>query len=53
MGPPIFASAPTADGRWFAVRVRPSGQIRDVIPGLFDTKAQCDSNAKREVGLSN
>jgi hypothetical protein len=53
MGPPIYASAPTADGRWYAVRLHPNGRISGVIPGLFDSKAAADSNAKREVGLAN
>lgn len=52
MGSPMYASAPTADGRWFAVRVRPNGQIGGVIPGLFGTKAASDENAKRIIGSS-
>jgi hypothetical protein len=51
MGTPMYASAPTADGRWYAVRIRPNGQIGGVIPGLFDSKTAADANAKCEVGL--
>ena len=51
MGPPMmFASAPTSDGQWYAVRVRPNGRIVDQIPGLFESKATSDINAKRYVG---
>lgn len=50
MGPPMYASAPTADGRWYALRVRPNGQIAGVIPGYFDSKSASDSNAQRQVG---
>jgi hypothetical protein len=53
MAQSMFASAPTADGRWYAVRIRPKGLIMGVIPGLFGTKADSDSNAKREVGFSD
>ena len=50
MGPPMYASAPTGDGRWYAVRVRPNGRIGGIIPGLFESKSASDANAKREVG---
>jgi len=52
MGTPMFASAPTSEGRWFAVRVRANGMIGGVIPGLFESKAAADENAKRDVGRS-
>ena len=42
---------PTADGRWYAVRLNPDGLIRGVIPGLFDSKAAAEQNAKRDVGV--
>lgn len=51
MGPPMHASAPTVDGKWYAVLVCPDGQINRVVPGLFDTKEASDSNAKWYVGL--
>jgi len=49
----MYASAPTADRRWYAVRVCPvTGQIGGVIPGVFDSKVASDVNAKRELGLN-
>lgn len=53
MGTPMFASAPTADGRWFAIRIHPNGTIAGVIPGLFDSKSGADAHAKRDVGYSD
>jgi hypothetical protein len=53
MGPPLYASVPTADGKWYAVRIRPNGWIGGIIPGRFDSKAASDQNAQREVGFSS
>jgi len=50
--PMMFASAPTSDGHWFAVRVHASGTIADTIPGLFETKVACEQNAKRFVSTA-
>jgi len=49
MGTPMFASAPTADGQWYAVRVTSQGVIRGIIPGLFGSKAESDDSARRYV----
>jgi len=46
----MFASAPTSDGQWYAVRLRPDGRIVDQIPGLFENKAAADGNARHFVG---
>ena len=51
MGTPVmFASAPTPDGQWYAMRVRANGSISGVIPGLFESKTASDANAKRDLG---
>lgn len=50
MGKPMYASAPTADGWWYAVRVYSNGAFAGVVPGLFDSKAAADANAERDVG---
>ncbi|MEA3000704.1 MAG: hypothetical protein QOK17_2537 [Sphingomonadales bacterium] len=50
MGMPLYASAPTADGRWFGLHIHPSGWILQIIPGLFSSKAESDANAKRQLG---
>lgn len=52
MGTPMFASAPTSDGQWYAMVVRMNGTISGVIPGIFATKAAADDNARRYVGPS-
>ena len=51
MGNTMFASVPTADGRWLSVRVRASGHSAGLISGSFETKAQTDANARRDMGL--
>ena len=51
MGTPMYASAPTADGRWYAVRVSPGGLICGVIPGLFGSKPAAEENARRQIGV--
>jgi hypothetical protein len=53
MAPPMYASAPTADDRWYGVRVLPNGIIIGVIPGFFDSKKESDDNAQRDVGPSD
>lgn len=50
MGTPMFASAPTSEGQWYAVRVRANGMICGTVPGFFETKSESDDNAKRQVG---
>jgi len=50
MGSPLFASAPTCDGQWYAVLVTLSGTILRVIPGVFASKADADENARRYIG---
>lgn len=50
MGSPMFASAPTCDGQWYSVLVTLSGAIKDVIPGVFASKAEADRNARRHIG---
>ena len=52
MGMPMYASTPTADGRWYAVLIRPNGWVNGVVPGQFGSKEAADANAKRELGLS-
>jgi hypothetical protein len=51
MGSPMFASAPTCDGQWYAMIVNLTGKITRVIPGVFASKAEADENARRYVGL--
>lgn len=48
---PMFVSVPTADGRWFAVRVRHDGHGLGPVPGVFDTKVEADERGKRDVGF--
>lgn len=52
MGTPMFASAPTRDGQWYAMLVTLKGAIIDVIPGVFASKADADANARRFIGRS-
>jgi hypothetical protein len=52
MGSPMFASAPTSDGQWYAMLVRLNGTIGGTIPGTFATKVASDDNARRYVGPS-
>ena len=50
---PMYASEPTGDGRWYAVLVRKDGWATYRIPRFFDSKAEADAHAQREIGLSN
>lgn len=50
MGSPMYASVPTGDGQWYAIRICSKGWIAYVIPGLFATKIASDENAKRALG---
>jgi len=49
MGTPMFASAPTCDGQWYAILVTLKGTINSVIPGVFASKAEADKNARRYI----
>ena len=50
MGKPMFASAPTTDGQWYAMILTLRGTILAVIPGMFASKAEADEHARRYIG---
>ena len=52
MASAMYASVLTFNGRWSSVRIRESGLGAGFIPGSFETKAQADENARRDLGLS-
>lgn len=52
MGTPMFASAPTCNGQWYAMLVTLGGTIIRIIPGVFASKAESDENARRYIPQS-